>query len=167
MKKTSIILFLFFTLSVCFSQESNNNKTIVIGNIDTVDIHEQYLLVVHLPSKGIKTNSTYDGGYFVSYYIPADTAVFSVYSGKLPREPFITGTDCMLIDSILVDNVFFERRGFCLQSNDKLTNKRGFFREKEYMLLSYSAKYEWADVSKVERYDKIFSDIEYIEKDKP
>ncbi len=165
MKKRSLIIFLAIIPFILCSQKINN-KTSVIKKSDTVDIHPNYLLVVHLPSKAIKTNSNYEGGYFVSYFIPADTVVFSVYSGRLPETPFITGTDCMVIDSILVDSVFFERRGFCLQSNEKLSNKRGFFREKEYKLLSYSAKYEWADVTKVSCYDEIFSKIEYIEKAK-
>ncbi len=164
MKNCCLFIFLFFVWNIGEAQHLLNNKTSVIEKTDTVDIHLNYFLIVHLPSKAIKTNSTYEGGYFVSYYIPADTVVFSVYSGGLPQTPFVTGIDCRVTDSIMVKPVFFERRGYCKQSNEKLVEKVGFFREKAYELLSYSAKYEWVHESKVERYDTIFSRIEYIEK---
>lgn len=165
MKKSAIILLVFLIpLSVCFSQQETTNKTTVIEFSDTVDIDENYLLIVQLPSKSVKTNSRYEGGFLVSYFIPADTAVFSLYSGHLPTEPFVSGKNCIVIDSIRVEPVFFERTGFCIQSDEKYKNKKGFFREKEYILLSYSAKYEWVDASKKDRYNQIFSDIELIEK---
>lgn len=163
MKKHSIILLLFFLpLTVCFSQEKNENKTTVIADIDTIDIYEQFLLVIKFPSKSIKTSSSYEGGYFVSYYIPSDTVMFSVYPGKLAEEPFITGSNCIVTDSLLFENVFLERNGFCLHSGERFKNKIGFFKEKEFLVLSIIAKYEWVDASKVEKYDAVLNNIEII-----
>jgi len=175
MRTVSITLVLLsINLISCFAQEvadktigsntSGNNKTSVINKFDTIDINKKYLLIIALPSKGIKTNSSYEGGYFVSYFIPKDTVIFSVYSGKLSKEPFVSGKECNIEDSLLVGNVFFERKGYCLKSSDRYVNKKGFFREKEFMVLSFSAKYEWVDASKIEFYDKVFSDIQIIEK---
>lgn len=165
MKKSSIILLLFsLHLTVCFSQINSNNKTSIIINTDTIDINEQFLLVIKFPSKTIKTKSNYDEGYFVSYYIPTDTVMLSIYSNKLAQEPFITGTKCVVTDSTMIENVFFERSGSCLHSDERFTNKIGFFREKEYTMLSCTAKYEWADATKVDFYNSILNNIEILEK---
>jgi hypothetical protein len=166
--KRILLCFLYLcAITLCKSQnisEPDNNKTTIVRKKDTININDKYQLVISLPSKSVKTASTYESGFFISYFIPADTTTISIFSGSLPAEPLVSGSNCIVTDSILINEVFFERKGFCENCGIKLSNRKGFFMEKELKLLHYSIKYEWVPERKISLYNNLFSDMEIIER---